>query len=304
MSWSACCQILVVSMIYMTSIWPRVTKFVFRKLWDETFKVGQQQKELFIPLIKERLMLKEEKVRKADDKFVSSYVDKLLDIYLPEENRKLNDDELVGLCSEFINGGTHNTTSTLQWIMANLVKYPDIQEKLFVEIKGVVGDGEKLVKEDDLPKIPYLRAVILEGLRKHPLGPFLIPHSVTEDVVFNGYTVPRNGTVFFMKDLGRDPKVWEDPITFKPERFLSDENDGKPFDITGNREIKMMPFGAGRRSCPGYALAMLNLEYFVANLIWTFDWKAVDGEDVNMEPKQEFVLTMKNPLKAKLLARF
>ena len=104
-------------MIYMTSIWPRVTKFVFRKLWDETFKVGQQQKELFIPLIKERLMLKEEKVRKADDKFVSSYVDKLLDIYLPEENRKLNDDEFVGLCSEFLNGGTHSTTSTLQYIL-------------------------------------------------------------------------------------------------------------------------------------------------------------------------------------------
>ncbi|OMO62924.1 Cytochrome P450 [Corchorus olitorius] len=116
-----------------------------------------------------------------------------------------------------------------------------------------------MVKEDDLPKIPYLKAVILEGLRKHPLGPFLMPHAVTHDVDFNGYMVPRNGT------MGLDPNVWENPMEFKPERFLIDE---KAFDISGNKEIKMMPFGAGRRRiCPGHVLAMLHLEYFVANLV-------------------------------------
>ncbi|XVF42829.1 hypothetical protein PTKIN_Ptkin01aG0396800 [Pterospermum kingtungense] len=292
-----------VSTIYMTSIFPTLTRFVFRRLLDQAIQVGQQQKELFIPLIKKRVTLKEEKLRKADDKIFSSYLDKLLDLYLPEGNRKLNDDELVGLCSEFITGGSHGTITSLQWIMANLVKYPQIQEKLFVEIKGVVGNGEKLVKEDDLPKIPYLRAVILEGLRKNLPGTFLMPHSVTEDVVFNGYKLPKNGTVFFMNgDMGLDPTVWEDPMTFKPERFLNDGIYAKAIDVTGNMETKMMPFGVGRRSCPGYALAMLHLEYFVANLIWSFEWKAV-GE-VNMETKQEFAVTMKNPLRANLLPRF
>ncbi|KAL3576418.1 hypothetical protein D5086_021701 [Populus alba] len=95
------------------------------------------------------------------------------------------------------------------------------------------------------------------------------------------------GTINFMvAEMGRDPKVWEDPMAFKPERFLN--GGGETFDITGSREIKMMPFGAGRRICPGYGLAMLHLEYFVANLIWKFEWKAVDGDDVDLSEKEEF----------------
>ncbi|OMP02853.1 Cytochrome P450 [Corchorus capsularis] len=125
---------------------------------------------------------------------------------------------------------------------------------------------------------------------------------MTHDVDFNGYMVPRNGIVYIMNGaMGLDPNVWENPMEFKPERFLSDE---KAFDISGNKEIKMMPFGAGRRICPGHVLAMLHLEYFVANLVWNFEWKAVDGEEDDMEPKQEFVMTMKNPLRVNLLARF
>ncbi|XWS13839.1 hypothetical protein CRYUN_Cryun36dG0073300 [Craigia yunnanensis] len=162
--------------------------------------------------------------------------------------------------------------------MTNLIKYPLIQEKLFLEIKAVMGDGEEFVKEDDLQKIPYLKAVILECLRRHPpAGLFVLQRAVTEDVVFNGYVEPKNGTVnFLIENMGLDPQVWEDPVAFNPEMFLSDKNGGEAFDITGKKEIKMLPFGAGRRACPGYDLAMLHLEYFVANLIWSFNgrlWK-------------------------------
>ncbi|KAK6232600.1 hypothetical protein SCA6_002673 [Theobroma cacao] len=111
----------------------------------------------------------------------------------------------------------------------------------------------------------------------------------SEDIIMDGYVVPQYGTVnFIVGDMGLDPKVWEDPMPFKLERFLSDENDGKTFDITRSKEIKMIPFGAGRRICPGHALAMLHLEYFVANPVWSFEWKAVDGDDFNMEAKQGF----------------
>ena len=101
--------------------------------------------------------------------------------------------------------------------------------------------------------------------------------------------------------MGRDPKVWEDPLAFKPERFLN--GGGEAFDITGSREIKMMPFGAGRRMCPGSGLATLHLEYFVANLVWNFDWKAVEGDEVDLTEQQEFIVVMKNPLKAQLSPR-
>ncbi|OMO79356.1 Cytochrome P450 [Corchorus capsularis] len=305
-----------VSMIYMISFWPKIlTKFLFGRFFDEVFRAGQRQREMFLPIIEERKRLKEERSRNGDkdhqlieSNIVPAYVDTLLDIKLPEENRSLNDDELVNLSSEFLIGGTHFITSTLQWIMASLVKNPHIQEKLFNEIKGVVGKGEEMVKEDDLPRMPYLKAVILEGLRRYPVASFLLPRKVTEDVVLNGYKIPKNGIVNFLTgDIGKDPEVWEDPLAFKPERFLmNDENDnrGIMFDIKGNRELKMVPFGAGRRSCPGYALALVLLELYVANLVWSFEWQPVDGQEVDMEEIQEYALTMKNPLKAKLVPRF
>ena len=188
--------------------------------------------------------------------------------------------------------------------MANMVKYPQIQERLLVEMKGVVGNGEKEVKEEDLNKMPYLKAVVLEGLRRHPPAYFVIPHAVTEDVVLDGYLVPKKGTLNFMvAEMGRDPKVWEDPMAFKPERFLNGGGEGDEFDITGSREIKMMPFGAGKRMCPASGLAILHLEYFVANLVWKFEWKAVDGDEVDLSEKAEFTIVMKNPLKARLSPR-
>ena len=142
-----------------------------------------------MPLIEARRKVKQERLSKAkedkDDEFVVSYVDTLLDLELLEEKRKLQEGEMVTLCSEFLNAGTDTTLTTLQWIMANLVKYPHIQEKLFVEIKGVVGDRQKEVKEEDLNKMPYLKAVVLEGLRRHPPAHFEFGrHFVTvEDVL-------------------------------------------------------------------------------------------------------------------------
>ncbi|KAJ6403883.1 hypothetical protein OIU84_012140 [Salix udensis] len=197
--------------------------------------------------------------------------------------------------------GTDTTSTALQWIMANLVKHPRIQEKLFEEIQGVVDAGQEEIREDDLHKMPYLKAVVLEGLRRHPPGHFVLPHAVTQDTILDGFRVPKNGSVNFMvAEMGWDAKVWEDPMMFKPERFMNSDNsiDVEAFDITGSKEIKMMPFGAGRRICPGYGLAMLHLEYFLANLIWDFKWVAVDGDSVDLSEKQEFTVVMKNPLEA------
>ncbi|GMI88768.1 cytochrome P450, family 87, subfamily A, polypeptide 6 [Hibiscus trionum] len=279
---------------------PSVTKILLRHKWRELSQLRKEQEEVLIPLIRARAKAKQELENNESDDYVLAYVDTLLDLELPLEKRKLNEGEMVTLTSEFLNAGTDTTSTALQWIMANLVKYPDIQNKLWVEIESVAGDNNGEIKEDDLQQMPYLKAVILEGLRRHPPGHFVLPHRATEDTILGGFKVPKNGTINFMvADMGWDPNVWEDPMAFKPERFLSDE----VFDITGSREIKMMPFGAGRRICPALGLALLHLEYFVANLIWKFEWKAIEGDSISLEEKQEFTVVMKIPLKAQITPR-
>ncbi|XP_062119643.1 cytochrome P450 89A2-like [Humulus lupulus] len=286
---------------------PSLTKILFRKRWLELLQIRDDLREVLVPLINSRKKVEEAKVAtNDDDDFVLCYVDTLLGLELPEEKRKLDIGEMVSLSSEFLNAGTDTTSTALQWIMANVVKYPQIQEKIYEEIKGVVGndDGGRRVeiKEEDLQKMPYLKAVILEGLRRHPPAHFVVPHAVSEDIVVGGHVVPKKATVNFMvAEMGWDPKVWEDPMAFKPERFLVGDDSKVEFDITGNREIKMMPFGAGRRICPGSGLAMLHLEYFVANLVWKFEWNKVD--EVDLSEAQEFTTVMKHPLNARLTPR-
>ncbi|XP_038725893.1 cytochrome P450 89A2-like [Tripterygium wilfordii] len=287
------------SKFQVLNFWPSLMKIVLRKRWQLFLKLQQDKEAVLVPLIRARKKAKEEGLKDA----VLSYVDTLLDLELPEEKRKVNEKEMVSLCSEFLDAGTDTTAAALQWVMANLVKYPDVQEKLFMEIKGVVGEGAVEIGEDELQRMPYLKAVILEGLRRHPPSHFVVPHAVTEDVVIDKYVIPKNAIVNFMvAEMGLDPKVWEDPMGFKPERFMS--SDGEVvFDITGSKEIKMMPFGVGRRMCPGFGLAMLHLEYFVANLVLNFEWKAKDGDDVDLSEKQEFIMVMKNPLQAYISPR-
>ncbi|XP_042490699.1 cytochrome P450 89A2-like [Macadamia integrifolia] len=279
---------------------PKLGRFIFRKRWHQLLEMRRKQESVLIPIIRARKELKEKKQDNPDE-FVVSYADTLFDLKIPDEGRNLTEQEMMTLCSEFLNGGTDTTATALQWIMANLVKHQGIQEKLYCEIEGVVSSGEE-IREEDLQKMPYLKAVVLEGLRRHPPTHFVLPHAVTEDIVFDGHFIPKRAAVNFMVgEMGLDPKVWKDPMEFRPQRFLSEE--GEVFDITGSKEIKMMPFGVGRRICPGLGLASLHLEYFVANLVREFKWMAVDGDDVDLSEKQEFTIVMKNPLRAHISTR-
>ncbi|XP_031110188.1 cytochrome P450 89A2-like [Ipomoea triloba] len=286
--------------------WPTIGKILFRNRWEELKQVALDRENTLTPFIKARIEAKE-RAMEGENKDnsaqfeVLAYVDTLIKLEWPEENRKLSYGEMATLCGEFLNGGTDTTSTALQWIMANLVKHPSIQATLYEEILGVIGAAEEEgVKEEDLQRMPYLKAVVLEGLRRHPPAHFLQPHTVSEEVELEGCVIPKNSVInFTVADLGWDPAVWEDPMEFKPERFLS----GEAFDLSGSTEIKMMPFGAGRRICPGLALSLLHLEYFVANLVWLFQWKGVEGDEVDLAEKQVFTTVMKHPLRAHLYPR-
>ncbi|GFY83970.1 cytochrome P450, family 87, subfamily A, polypeptide 6 [Actinidia rufa] len=319
------------------NFWPILGKTVFRNRWKELFELRKNQEKVLIPLIRSRMELVKQRQQQQplqgkqdpldqqvkeeleEEDHRVAYVDTLVDLELPDGKRKLEEGEMVSLCSEFLNAGTDTTSTALEWIMANLVKYPAVQAKLYQEIIGVVGPpplpptnpfgglGLVLIEEEDLQRMVYLKAVVLEGLRRHPPGHFVLPHCVTRDVELEGYLVPKDATVFFMvAEMGWDPNVWDHPMDFNPDRFLQGQGQGSmlDMDITGSREIKMMPFGAGRRICPGSNLALLHLELFVANLIWYFQWTPAPAHDpVDLSEKQEFTVVMKNPLRAHLIPR-
>uniref|UniRef100_A0A0D3HFL5 Cytochrome P450 n=2 Tax=Oryza TaxID=4527 RepID=A0A0D3HFL5_9ORYZ len=189
--------------------------------------------------------------------------------------------------------------------MAELVKNPSIQSKLYEEIKFKTGGGGRHeVSEEDVHDMPYLKAVVLEGLRKHPPAHMLLPHKAAEDMDVGGYLIPKGTIVNFMvAEMGRDEKEWEKPMEFMPERFLRPCGDGERVDITGNKGIRMMPFGVGRRICPGLGIAMLHLEYFVANMVREFEWKEVAGDEVDFAEKREFNTVMAKPLRVRLVPR-
>ncbi|KQJ97398.1 hypothetical protein BRADI_3g30520v3 [Brachypodium distachyon] len=295
---------------------PAVTKRLFRGRLEMGLALRQRQKELFMPLIDARRDRKKkqtdrgsvvpsEDTNTSTTTFEHSYVDTLLDIMLPDDegDRALADDEMVSLCSEFLNAGTDTTSTALEWIMAELVKNPRIQEKLYNEITKTTSGAAEEVTEEELQSMPYIKAVVLEGLRKHPPGHFVLPHRASEDVEAGGYLFPKGAMVNFMvAEMGRDEREWERPMEFAPERFLPG-GDGEGVDVTGSREIRMMPFGAGRRICAGLGVAMLHLEYFVANLVREFEWKEVPGDEVDFAERPEFTVVMAKPLRARLVSR-
>ncbi|KAJ1254423.1 hypothetical protein BS78_K063300 [Paspalum vaginatum] len=287
---------------------PSVTTRLFRCRLQTARALRQRQTDLFVPLINARReykrRAKEGQVPASETTFHHSYVDTLLDVTLPEEgHRALTDGEIVSLCSEFLTAGTDTTSTGLQWIMAELVKNPAVQERLHAEIKATCGDDADEVKEEVVHGMPYLRAVILEGLRKHPPGHFLLPHEAAEDMDVGGYLIPKGATVNFMvAEMGRDEQEWERPMEFAPERFL-EGGDGAGVDMTGTKGIRMMPFGVGRRICAGLSIAMLHLEYFVANMVREFEWKEAPDHEVEFEEKREFTVVMKKPLRPRLVPR-
>uniref|UniRef100_J3N431 Cytochrome P450 n=2 Tax=Oryza brachyantha TaxID=4533 RepID=J3N431_ORYBR len=294
------------------AFYPMITKHLFRGRLQMGLALRRRQKELFLPLINARRARKNRTQHAGgppapdkDTTFEHSYVDTLLDIRLPDDagDRALTDDEMVNLCSEFLNAGTDTTSTALQWIMAELVKNPSIQSKLYAEIEATISNNGDEVTDMDTHNMPYLKAVVLEGLRRHPPAHFVLAHKAAEDMEVGGYLIPKGATVNFMvAEMGRDEREWEKPMEFIPERFLPG-GDGEGVDVTGSKGIRMMPFGAGRRICAGLGVALLHLEYFVANLVKEFEWKEVAGDEVDFAEKGEFTTVMAKPLRAQLIKR-
>eukprot|EP01018_Ginkgo_biloba_P006613 Gb_10643 [translate_table: standard] len=180
---------------------------------------------------------------------------------------------------DMLAAGTDTSSATLEWAMSELLLNPSMMKKAQDELQSVVGLN-RLVEESDLPQLEYLQVVVKETLRLHPPGPLLIPHEAREDCIVGVYNIPKKARILVnVFAVGTDHNSWEDAEKFKPERFI-----GSPIDIKG-QNFEVLPFGSGRRACPGQPLGTTVVEYALATLLHCFDWRLPDGmkpEDLSM----------------------
>eukprot|EP00250_Pteridium_aquilinum_P022022 c25281_g1_i2 orf=143-769(+) len=184
--------------------------------------------------------------------------------------------------------GTDTSAVTTEWALAELLASPDTLKKVQEELDEVVGRS-RILQESDLPNLPYLRAVIFETMRLHPAAPLLAPHYSLEACELGGYHIPANTMIYVNAwAIGRDPDAWQNPLQFWPERFL-----GSSIDVLG-QHFELIPFGSGRRICPGWRLGLLNVEVILANLLHAFDWSTSSKPD--MDEKFGIIMSRKKPL--------
>ncbi|CAI0476834.1 unnamed protein product [Linum tenue] len=207
----------------------------------------------------------------------------------------ITDNQIKGiLVQDSMIGGTDTTSTTIEWTMAELMQHPDAMQKVHKELDEVIGRSNA-VEEFHLPRLHYLEAAIKEAFRLHPALPLLVPRCPTEDCQIGRYTIPKGATVFINAyAMHRDPQLWDSPLEFRPERFL-DENAAK-FDYLGNSS-QYFPFGTGRRVCPGIPMAEKMLNYILASLLHSFEWKLAHGStEVDLTDKFGIVVKLEKPL--------
>lgn len=194
--------------------------------------------------------------------------------------------------------GTDTSSSAMQWAMAELINRPQCFNRLRDEVVSVVG-CTRLVKESDIPNLPYLRAVIRETLRMHPSAPLII-RECGEDCAVNGSLVKGGSRVLVnVYAIMRDPDIWAQPDEFVPERFLDSSNEriGEHQMEFKGQNFRFLPFGSGRRGCPGASLAMLMMHATVGSLVQCFDWEVKDGAGkVDLRQGPGFAAEMAKPL--------
>ncbi|EAZ29544.1 hypothetical protein OsJ_13619 [Oryza sativa Japonica Group] len=235
------------------------------------------------------------------------------ELYLPlidERRRRMaarrgdRDDERRNVPS-FLAASTETVVSCIEWTLGDLVLNAEAQSKLRRE----VGDGEH-VHGRHRGRTPYMRAVILESLRLHPPVPFVIREVVggaAPPVLDELAAMPMPGggarVHFVIGDIGRDSKAWRDPKEFRPERFMAGGEAEGVGPVPGPKEVRMMPFGAGRRSCPGMGVAMAHVGLFVAALVREFEWTPAAGGGVDLTQQDDFFNVMRTPLRARATPR-
>ncbi|KAK4483057.1 hypothetical protein RD792_010233 [Penstemon davidsonii] len=206
---------------------------------------------------------------------------------------KLSRDHIKSILMDIFIGAIDTSSLTMVWAMTELARNPRVMKKVQAEIRKVVGKKPK-VSENDIPNLKYLKLVVKETFRLHPPATLLLPRESMQHCKIGGYDVPANTRIHVNAwAIGRDPDTWKDPDEFNPDRFEESE-----VDFRGGH-YELIPFGAGRRICPGLMMGTTAIEFTLANLLHCFDWEVPNGvkrEDIGVEEEAGLTVHKKYPL--------
>ncbi|XP_057980939.1 cytochrome P450 78A6 [Malania oleifera] len=227
------------------------------------------------------------------------FVDVLLSL---QGDDQVSDRDMVAVLWEMIFRGTDTVAVLMEWILARLVLHPEVQASVHDELDRVVGTSRAVI-ESDMAAMPYLRAVVKEVLRLHPPGPLLSwARLATTDTVVDGHHVPAGTTAMVnMWAIARDPEVWADPLAFKPDRFVTREGEVE-FSVLGS-DLRLAPFGSGRRTCPGKTLGLSTVTFWVASLLHEYEFEPSDQNGVDLSEVLKLSCEMAHPLTVKVSRR-
>ena len=191
-------------------------------------------------------------------------------------------------------GGSDTTSTTLEWVMAELIRNPSIMKRAQEEVRRVVINNSK-IDVNDINQMDYLKCILKESLRLHPPVPLSVPQEISKSLKFGGYDIlPKTRVFVNVWAIQRDHKLWDRPEEFIPERFTNN-----PVDFIG-QNFEFIPFGGGTRGCPGLTFDIAVVEYVLANLLCWFDWRLptinAQGEELDMTEVNAITAFRKNPL--------
>ncbi|KAL3650895.1 hypothetical protein CASFOL_007298 [Castilleja foliolosa] len=221
----------------------------------------------------------------------------ILDVLLRMQKNKelefpITNDNIKAVIFDMFSGGTETSSTTIDWVMVELMKNPHVMEKVQMEIREAF-KGKTKIEERDIQSLKYLKLVIKESLRLHPPFP-LLPRACREECKVDGYNIPLKAKIMVnVWSMGRDAEYWPEPESFKPERFESNS-----VDFLGSN-FEFLPFGAGRRFCPGMNFGLATVELSLAQLLYHFDWKMPKGmspHDIDMTEAEGIAVSRKNGL--------
>ncbi|CAN1166938.1 Desmethyl-deoxy-podophyllotoxin synthase [Linum perenne] len=255
-------------------------------------KLNREFDALLQTIIDDHIAKRSEKKKKNND------VDEVLNHTVDQDvDVPVTNNDIKAVLLDILLGGSDTFAVVIEWALSELMKNPKAMQKLQTEIRKQVGQKGR-VDQDDLGQLHYLKLVIKETFRLHPPGPLLAPRQAREDTMIHGYQIPEKTRIIINAwAIGRDHLNWAEPDKFDPERFMLD--DYATGDYTKGLDFSMIPFGSGRRMCPGVHYGMAVLSLCLANLVYCFDWELLDGvmaEDLDMSEDFGIVVRRKKQL--------